>query len=182
MGIVNPASAAGAVELLFETGISTPFNRVDITGVMNADFRNYILELSGVQVSADAVTLNLRYGLDGVFDAGANYEYALLQVAAGGYSSSVSGVAASGFPLVYSIEQDRPDENCVTGRFTLFDPLNDAQFKGITGIHGDFTSDGQYYARFGGGRYKSLSPCNCLRIITSAGNMTVGNFRLYGER
>jgi hypothetical protein len=172
----------GNVELI-ESITASSQSTVDFTTGINNDYWTYLFTLSGVRVDTGGVFMYMRYSNDGgsTYVSGSNYDNLIESLFGGGenysevnnvgqiYVSDDGGGGISALSsdyysarIILSKPWDANLETMCYGQFYYHDPNN---------IH----SRGYFGAKKDGG-----TSTDAIRFTPSSGNITSGQFNLYG--
>lgn len=175
IGFATPGGGGGLVPISKTTAANDAAIDIALTGGYSA----YELRIKGLLPVTDGTTLYLRTSTDGgsSFDSGAgNYGYNYVKAST---TSVVSAGAnsATEIQMANQVGNVTGEEVCMVIRIEVSDGTNQTQI----------TTRGQYDTQFnnqttlwGSGQRSDTTAVDAIRILMSSGNISVGEFHLYG--
>jgi len=182
--VVPSAGAASQTFELIASATASSSSAIDFTG-LSTTYQAYLLEFDGVVPATDNQHLVLRTSIDNgtTFNAGASdYQYASLGLNAGGTAGSVSSTGASSIRLTYAGQGNAAGE-ALSGSITLLNPADSGlRTQMLYRTAGVYWSAGEIIITTGAAERKAAEANNAIRLLFASGNISSGNFRLYGLR
>jgi hypothetical protein len=182
---------ADAPLVLLSTANASSSATIDITSNIDSTFKTYLVRIRNLLPATNAVTFHSRITTDGgsTWKSGASDyicgEYHVLGTGAAGGTGSTG----TSLKLISGANSGSQLSN-VSGRVGFFDiflldPSNSSNFFTISGSGMYQCADTATYilnACFFGGRYATAGAINGIRFYMSSGNISAGQFDLYGVR
>lgn len=159
-----------------------------LTSLIGSTYKTYRLELADVAISTTDYYVGLQVSTDNgaTWQGGTGYDTALWQANQAAYSSTISsGGSTSDWRLGWTLQAGTDAGASIDAK--LFNPHSTTTFKSMQVSQAGMASDGNFYMRTGGGRWKSNSAYNAIRIMTSnstgspVGTFTSGTLRIWGS-
>lgn len=177
--------------VLLATSSASSSASVSFDGYFSSTYKNYKILISNYYPATVGSTLNVRYRRSNADITTGNYGYinnignVWTGNPTGGGVTSYGNEGQTSSPLdgwVYALNQSSP--YTVNAELTLHDPLGTDNYKWINAIinHGRRTS-GDVYIVAGTSHnflYDATTALSGISFFASSGNMTRGNFKLYG--
>lgn len=178
----TPSGATNYWELIASATASTSAT-IDFTG-LTSTYIAYKVIISNLVSATDGTTVYMRTSTDGgsSYDAGASdYAYSVrFNQLTAAVSASANGSAASSFIAVVINLGNAANEQ-YSGEIIIFNPSAANYCQAY--CHGIYVNaDANYFATWGGGIRLAAADVDAIRFLLSSGNITSGEFRLYGIR
>ena len=158
----------------------------EITGLSSTYFK-YIIELNGIDVSADGAALWLRYSDDGgsTYEADAS-DYAWSRATSLATTSGAlnnTGDDADAQIVLVSDQDTTTATSIITGKVEIYNPTSSTLYKicQFNIMYAD-NSAGLWANSNGGGAFLSTSASTAVQILVSTGTMVSGTIKVYGIR
>ena len=168
--------------LLSTTTLSSTSEAVFNNSLITSTYRDYHIEFSNVQSSADGVELYVFFSSDN----GSSYP-------TGNCHRNQFGLIASSDTVQVGTDTGRNDikltgigdigtasGETASGGMTFYDLLGTNNHKTAIGITAGDNSSGTGFISVTGGTYRSETAVNTLKVATSSGNMASGIIKFYG--
>lgn len=170
----------GAAKLT--SGAVAAASSLDIPLDIYTNYRHFLVVLDSFVPATDAVNLCARVSTDGgaSFLSAANYTYGFKAHNSSNADGSGGSATNTLFPL--GINQDNAvATGGLGGLFWIFDPSNNGKRGIFAWETGAFNSDlSAFWSVRGHGLYNVAQDTTDIRFLESAGNITQGNWALYG--
>jgi hypothetical protein len=178
------AATGGALVQLETHAASTSASLAFTTCISGSTYHEYVVSFRNIVPATNTTHILLQVSTNGgsSYDTGSNYGW-------GAWRASGGGATQAGATTDTSIGLDgsggissTASKGGFVGRFSLYDPLNGAQFTRIKGEFGA-NDDGGTVAdvvSMIAGSYKVTTAVNAFRIIATTGNLTSGTVTCYG--
>lgn len=170
------ASASSSIDFINGTG----------GVVIDGTYEEYLLEIIGLVPATDGTLPFIRTTTDATnFDAGgSDYQWAITGWGGGGTNINDDDTTATGIALVYDTAGTGQIGNAAgesfNGSVTIYDPANASLFTTI-GFATSYVAEGAFIVTAVGGGYRaSAADVDGFRVIMDSGNITSGEFKLYG--
>lgn len=156
---------------------------IDFTSVITATYDVYILEMSNVVMSNDAVDVSIRTSTDNTtFDSGAG-NYAHCAVDGIDTGTTITGTNSASETSINSINGSstvgNDTDETFNGTVTIYHPLGTNQT--IIQFETSFTNAATAVCwSIGAGRRISAADVDAFQVLPSAGTFASGEFKLYG--
>jgi len=152
---------------------------IDFTG-LDGTYKLYTLVIQGLISATNIVELWVRMGTGATptWASGAT-DYVHTRSTGVGTSLAAAGTTDSKI-VVQGATVGNASTNYFNGTIELWNPASATQHKSIRHDSCSFSSGGTYYTQ-GTGRYAATTAVTGIRILCSSGNITSGNFTLYGS-
>jgi hypothetical protein len=169
--------------LLATTDITTSTSSVSFDGYFSATYKNYEILVSNLSNVSDNQYLYARFMRSGSAITTANYRFAMgIANSSGSLSMYTSGTGSTSMAL--NFVGSNTDGSSAGLRYFLPNPLDTNYHKGITcdGYGTELVGLGAITYRFfsGGQLVDSTSALSGITFFPSSGNISKGNFKLYG--
>jgi hypothetical protein len=158
-----------AVDLQFTTGITSTYD-------------TYILELSRI-VPASNNAIYVHGSTDGgaTWLTGTDYNTSIMVFGNSGSPGLTGNTGDSGFHCSGNNSVlNGATEGGISGRVTIYDPLNTSGYKHLEGNFTFWDSSGVIGGVQSGAVIKTATAINAIRIFAASGNLASGTGRLYG--
>lgn len=179
-GIVDLVSSAGLV--LLATATASASAAIDFTSNIDSTYEEYEIHIIDLVPATDTANLLFRTDSNGgaSFDAGASdYRYAVLENSDLPTTIHVSSTGAAFIQLSDSLGNAAGESGNYV--ITLFNPAGTKKTQ--INIKGTIVNSGARSASFNGGGYRdSAAIVDAVRFLMSSGNITSGEFKLYGVK
>ncbi len=178
--IADFASASGGLVLL-STASASNDTSIDFTSGLDSTYEKYIFDYIDLIPATDGADLYIRTdsSAGASFDSGvSDYRYTLVES-----ETSIANINSSGAAQIFVHDAigSASGEGC-SGTIELFNPAGTAQEK-VFGIRSHGTKNNGATNFFNGvGIRSSTAIVNAVRFIMSTGNITSGEFKLYGVK
>lgn len=159
----------------------------EVKSVITAAHVNYVFEFFDVLPGTIATHIGAQLSVNNgtTYDTGNNYDNAGFQYGSGGFTSTLSGAGVACWDIGWDMSATAAlASHSVEAK--IFNPLGTTYFKNFMFQELSFSSDGNSYARGGGGRWKNLGAFNALRFFCAnnsrvqTGNFVTGTLRVWG--
>lgn len=175
------AQSSGGLVLV---GSATASNdaTIDFTG-LSSTYQAYLLVASNVVPATDSVNTYIRLGtgagptyLTGASSYSWAYGYA-------GHDSTDGGVGDNTSDIIrLSATAGNATGEAFSFSLWLYDPSDTSTYKGVSGTSVRLNQNAQLYTTHFGGVARTTSAVTAIRFFFSSGNVSTGEFRLYGVK
>ena len=179
-------AASSDFVLLATSDITSSTASVSFDGYYSSTYKNYKVIISDFIPATNNIGFWIRYNQSGS-PVTASYQYLTTanysNVAIPDYNvSGTGGQSDTKINLIVSNSQTSTAVFCLSAEVTIFNPLNTANYKRIqvlgSGMEGNNT---YHWLGYTAGLYKgNTSALSGITFLCSSGNITSGNFKLYG--
>ena len=179
VSLVNPGARQGMLQLGAPTSASAS-SSIDFTG-LDSTYEWYEVQFRNVRLATDTASFYFRVSIAAAFLA-ANYQSDVLD-ATGGAAAVTSGTAGAQIQLAPDVDNTAATAT-ISGWVRIHDPGDTTYHKPVTGWVRSFrNTSGVWRSDFIGGAYiGGAGAVDGLRFIASSGNITSGQFTLFGGR
>jgi hypothetical protein len=167
----------GLVFLASATASASATVDFTLTGWTNADFMGYMIAISHLLPATDNTILWLRTSTDGgsTFEASAgNYQWSTMSDATNHNSAADTEIQMTGTGQVGGAANEGLSGKIWTSK------LSEAKFASFHWHLSKVFTDGTMINVTGAGQRESAADVDAIRFLMSSGNITSGEFRLYG--
>jgi hypothetical protein len=171
----------GSLELIQEQIITSTTAAVQFTNLANTPHDVYFLTFDNVTTDTDDVYLTLQLSNDnGSSYETSNYDYAHQVGTASSSFSEARSTTAGQFFLSGNIGNASYEK--ANGYAYLYNLLDSSKFSFISHQSSDYLSSAVLRMMYGGGTYHTAETINAFKLLMNSGNITTGNFKLYGVK
>lgn len=178
------AASAGSSLVLIATASASASAVIDFASGITSTYDEYLVTLTDIIPATDNTQLLLRFSQDGgsTFKAGAtDYSWAQNTVDNAAIATPSGTTAATAIQVGLSLSNNTTRSYC--GEVRFWNPAGTAKNKHCRFKYSSVPSAGAYNFAEGGGVFLlNSSAINAIRFLESAGNITSGNFALYGVK
>lgn len=179
-----PTAALGSSLVLISTASASNSAAIDFTSGINSSYDEYLLVITDLIPATNGSNLNLRVSEDGgaTFKAGASdYSYANNVCTDVSSNAPTGSTGANAILVAASLCNVTTTTFC--GEIRFWSPSGTAKNKKFSYDASYTSSVGNLLRLVGGGNFiLDSNAINGIRLLMSAGNITSGNFALYGRR
>lgn len=161
---------------------------VDLTGYFTSTYNEYRIVMTDIQPATDGANLELRISQATVFKSGAvDYAWAYDGNATSGGAFATSSSGSTFAQIAAALSNANTSRN-FSGELRIFNPSGTALGKMIKWAVSYFSSVPSFISLTGGASYYGgtsgtpTAAIDGLRFLMSAGNITSGNFTVFGIR
>jgi len=167
---------------LISTATASSSASVSFTG-MSSLYDEYEIHMFNVKPQTDTANLLMRTSTNGgsSYDSGASdYAYAISDWSTAGTSVGAASTGATAILIANSVGNDT-NENGVSGQAVLCTPAS-AIYATVHFSTAFRASNGSLYIGNGAGQRLAAADVDAIQFLFSSGNITSGEFKLYGVR
>lgn len=167
---------------LLETQTAADDASIDFTSNIDDTYEKYIIEFNDVIPATDGQQLRVRTSTDAAnFDTGASdYEFTQTYQASSAASATDNESTGSNYVPITHTTGSAAGENC-SGTLEIYAPAS-ASFTAFSCRSVGFDASGNLYRNLSGGARKAAEDVNGIRLYFGSGNITSGEFKLYGVK
>lgn len=185
--ILNPALASGAGQgsslVLISAAVAAASATIDFTSGISSTYDEYVIEVSQLIPATDNASLIVRISQAGVFKSGATDYLAVLSYEGSDASAGGSNSGAGTTGISASVQCGSNANFGGSGTIRFYGLASSAGYKRVLGNASSINSAQVLYnARFSGAYKTNANAIDGIRLLMSSGNITSGNFALYGVR
>lgn len=179
-GWVQISSSSGGMTLL-STQTASASATVDFDNVFDSTYEVYMVTFSNVISATDGVSFNMRVGTG----AGPTYQSGAADYAwtVGYMAASLSGsvdASDSEMTITSNLDLGNAANEAISGTIYIHSPADTGLHTYFDGTASGMRSTGQLIKYMIASKYLSTTAVTSLRFLTSSGNITSGEFKLYG--
>ena len=174
-----PTASQGGSIVLISSGTAAASSAVSFTGLSLSGYSAIQIIANNITVATNAVTLQCQMSSAGTF-ATSGYAHVEFRMVQGGSASSGS---ISDTQINICSSGDTLNNSSTIGNsftMTVYGPAQTNTYKQYTSQFSGYGSD--YIGVTGQGAYKYATAVDGIKFFVSSGNITTGNFYLYGIR
>ncbi len=173
----SPGSGSGWV--LLEQHTASSSSALNFTSCISSAYDEYIIEFINL-ITSNATELGLQFSTDGggTYDTSTAYFYGRFIL----FSSTAYDTNAAISRILFAPTSTLATTSVagLSGRLTLYDPLNAASYKRVNGlISARDTGGGERAATIVAG-WQSATAVDAFRVLPDAGTINSGTIRVYG--
>ena len=156
---------------------------VSFDGYFSATYKNYKIIISNALPATDAQTFRMRYRqsnadvTDSYYVSSVDTSYQTSSTASTDYDGVWNGTS---FRINGSSWSNSDSLGNLNAEFTIYNPLGTSYKKGFTGIIMTNTGTGHFNSTCSGSYTNSNAALSGVTFFNNSGNITTGNFKLYG--
>ena len=172
------------VVLLASQNITSAVASVSFDGYFSSTYKNYKIIISNMLPSSDDQTFRMRYRISNADETGSSYVSSIdssYTTSAGGNTDYDRVWNATSFRVNGSAVHNSDSLSTLNGEFTFYNPFETTYKKCFTFIGTSNASGTTFFNYTSSGVYTgSTSALSGVTFLMTSGNITVGNFKLYG--
>lgn len=154
---------------------------IDLETTFNSTYDYYMIVADGVRVSTDGANILMRAKVGGAYDTGTNYDHHSSQSLSS--TSTYSGSAATAqSSILIANSVGNAAARSASFIVDIYHPASTSLQKQFSWRGISTSTGGNARTAFGAGANTSTAALTGIRFYPSAGNLSVGNFRLYGVK
>ena len=180
-----PAPVSPGALILITAATAANSATVDFTSGINSTYDEYILEMVNVVPSTNSVQPNLRVSTDGgsTFDSGSNYDIeTTFVVNTNGGNGGNEALDRIYLYTATSSQLGNATLKSFSCQVRIYNPADTSRAKTFLGQSVCYDNSQHTGVNFFGGSYKVSAAVNGLRVYMGSGNISSGNFYLYGVK
>lgn len=167
---------------LIATATASNSATLDFTSISNSTYRTHVLVLSSMIPQTDATSLTLRVSVAASFLSTSIYDYAIFAHNSAGASAVSGGNATAGVILMEATSWGNNTNEHINGVVYLHNLSDAAIAKSMVWQGHGINATAASVSATGGCTFSTTSAIDGIRILSSSGNITSGEVRLYGIR